>query len=197
MVAVKLLFIAFFVFMFFLSTTGSTTSNSYYYFSKQTIIAGCPGPIQEIVSYPVIEEPHNIPLRTQTDTACGSVSLAMAIDWLGKPYHNQKWYDICVGRSVNESIFSQQIKICANKCGVRARIHGKMDVSGLEVGDIVQYHAYGYQNDTDSHFSVVDYIFEDRIVLANPWGCYDCWNYTGFVGVFTGEIIRLSARMSG
>lgn len=174
-------------------TVGSSTEGSYYHFTYNIVIAGSPPLDIAPIAHMVIEQPHNIPLRIQVDYSCGSTSLAMVMDWLGEPYHTQEWYDVCVARGTNETTTIWRIKNCANQQqGVFLVHYMNVDVPELEVGDIVLYHMYGYDNVSDNHFAVVDYVYDtdEMLSIANPHGCYDMWQFDEFEMRFTGEVLR-------
>ena len=139
----------------------------------------------------VVREIHNIPLRVQEDSGCGSASLAMVMDWLGAENQTLEWYDDCLGRSDNEPSYVYQILSCAARNGYHAKLLTDPEVGSLQIGDMVIYHALNYTNDSDSHISVVDYIENDSLIIANSWGQYDVFNNTFFTKIFRNEAIRI------
>jgi len=125
-------------------------------------------PLEKNKERVIIKEIGNIPLRTQVGPACGPISLAMVMDWLDKPYKNQKYYDRCTYRNKDEWTYVYQLKACAAKLGIDTSEEWNYDIDKLKTGDIVLYHVMGYDNSSDLHFSVVDSIDEEFIRLADP-----------------------------
>ena len=131
---------------------------------------------------------YNIPLRVQTDTSCGTTALAMALQAKGE-YHTQQFYDECAGRKQDEGTKGYQIQKCARTLGFKFDNRLFINQRYLKSGDIVLYHGYGYGNESDLHYSVIDSIDGDAIVLANPWGQYDYYSTDAFKAVFTNQAL--------
>jgi predicted double-glycine peptidase len=131
---------------------------------------------------------YNIPLRIQTDTSCGTTALAMALQARGE-YHTQQFYDECAGRKQDERTKGYQIQKCARYLGYKYDNRLFINQKKLKSGDIVLYHVFGYDNDSDLHYSVIDSIEGDTIILANPWGQYDYYSTDAFKAVFTNQAL--------
>lgn len=122
----------------------------------------------------------NIPLRTQTGYACGTVSLAMYMDWIGKNYYNQEYYDKCAKRRAGEGTRLSQLRKCALKWGVILKEKAQYETDKLKTGDMVVFHKLGWNNNTDLHISVVDSVEENTIRIADSWGVYDTYDIDEF-----------------
>ena len=132
------------------------------------------------------QEIGNIPLRTQTGYACGTVTLAMYMDWIGKNYYNQEYYDKCAKRRSGEGTQLSQLRKCALKFGVILKEKSQYETDKLKTGDMVLFHKLGWNNNTDLHISVVDSVEENTIRIADSWGTYDTYNIDEFDRIYTG-----------
>ncbi len=132
------------------------------------------------------QEIGNIPLRTQTGYACGTVTLAMYMDWIGKNYYNQEYYDKCANRRAGEGTYLSQLRKCALKLGVILKEKAQYETDKLKTGDMVVFHKLEWNNNTDLHISVVDSVEENTIRIADSWGTYDTYNIDEFDRIYTG-----------
>ena len=128
----------------------------------------------------------NIPLRTQIGNSCGTTSLAMYMDWIGKNYYPQEYYDKCANRQHGEETYLRQIQKCALKWGVKLKEKSNYKIEKLKTGDMVIFHKLRWSNTSDLHISIVDSIEDDTIRIADTWGYYDTHNIEEFKIKYTG-----------
>lgn len=124
-----------------------------------------------------IQDAHNIPILTQKGYACAPTSLNMLMLYYGEN-RSQEFYDGCVKLNTGmNGTFLRQLQLCLDRLGYESRFYTQREypLSNLKTGDMLWYYPREINN-LKTHISVIDYVDNDTITIANPWGRYQTFN---------------------
>lgn len=176
------------IFLFLIPTTNVYSSNSehYLYTYDKSIIIGTAEIYDTIHStFVTIKAVHNIPLLQQVNDTCLPTAMRMML--LSYDINvSQKYLNSCVNYQPNIGTYTDDAYDCLDKLyPMNSEVKYHATYKSITLKDIVII------NITEKHAVVVDYIYEDEIHIANPWGVYEIMNKTYFESVFTGELLRV------
>jgi len=110
--------------------------------------------------------------------------------------HTQQFWDICAKRAMNGPTYYDDMYMCIYNVGYNFKLLDSYYARDLQLKDIVIYHAFGYDNNTDLHSSVIESVnlTNKTLVIANPWGSYDFYTFREFESVYAGKGIRIKSH---
>jgi len=129
-------------------------------------------------AYPVnIQEAHYISILTQVGYSCAPTSINMLMLYHGEN-RTQKFYNDCVKLNTGlNGTFIHQIDLCLKRLNHTSRFYTQKEypLSKLKTGDMIWYYPLEI-NHEKTHISVIDYVENETIIIANPWGIYQKFN---------------------
>jgi len=133
---------------------------------------------EDYTAYPVnIQDAHYIPILTQKGYACAPTSLNMVMLYYGEN-RSQEFYNDCVKLNTGlNGTFLRQLQLCLDRLGYDSRFYTQREypLTELKTGDMIWYYAreIDYRK---THISVIDYVENETVIIANPWGIYQTFN---------------------